>query len=57
MFTQLTLATAMVLTTAVIHLTGLAILVRLLRSHSRTFSKLRIMPLTLLLSAALRGAH
>lgn len=52
MFTQLTLATAMVLITAIIHLVGLAVLVRLLRSHSRVFGKLRIMPLTLLFSAA-----
>lgn len=53
MFTQLTLATVMVLATAIIHLVGLAVLVRLLRSHSRMFSTLRIMPFTLLLSAAI----
>ena len=51
MLLQLTLATAMVLGTVLIHLFGLAALVRVLRSHSRFFRKLRIMPLTLLLTA------
>ena len=53
MLLQLTLATAMVLGTVLIHLFGLAALVRVLRSHSRFFRKLRIMPLTLLLTATL----
>jgi hypothetical protein len=51
MLLQLTLATIMVVTIVVIHLTGLAMLTRALRSHSRLFRQLRIMPLTLLLAA------
>lgn len=51
MLVQLTLATAMVIATAMTHLLGLAILTRILRSHSRMFRRLRIMPLTLLLAA------
>ena len=50
MLVQLILATAMVTGIALIHLVGLAMLTRLLRSHSRAFRKLRIMPLTLLLA-------
>jgi hypothetical protein len=52
-FNQLILATLMVLITAIVHLVGLAVLVRLLKSHSRVFGKLRIMPLTLVLSASI----
>jgi voltage-gated potassium channel len=51
MLVQLTLATTMVVTTVLIHLFGLAILMRVLRSHTRIFRKLTIMPLTLLLAA------
>ena len=51
MLVQLTLATAMVVATVLIHLFGLAILMRLLRSHTRIFRKFAIMPLTLLLAA------
>jgi voltage-gated potassium channel Kch len=51
MLVQLVLATAMVVTTVLIHLLGLAILMRVLRSHTRIFRKLTIMPLTLLLAA------
>lgn len=51
MLVQLSLATLMVVITALIHLFGLAILMRLLRSHSRILRKHRIMPLTLLLAA------
>lgn len=51
MLVQLTLATAMVVATVLIHLFGLAILMRVLRSHTRVFRKLAIMPLTLLLAA------
>jgi hypothetical protein len=50
MLIQLGLATIMALVTGLIHLTGLALLTRVLRSHSRAFRSLRIMPLTLLLS-------
>lgn len=50
---QLILATVMVTATGLIHLIGLALLARVLRSHSRAFRKLRIMPLTLLLAATI----
>jgi len=53
MLIQLVLASAMVVVTVLVHLTGLAILMRVLRSHSRLFSALRIMPLTLLLAVAI----
>ena len=53
MLVQLILATAMVVTTVLIHLFGLAILIRVLRSHTRVFRKLTIMPLTLLLVATI----
>lgn len=53
MLIELSLATAMVVLTALIHLTGLGLLTRVLRSHSRLFRQLRIMPLTLLMTAAL----
>ena len=53
MLVQLILASFMVIVTVLVHLTGLAILLRLLRSHSRLLSALRIMPLTLLLAAAI----
>ena len=53
MLIQLGLATVMALSTGLIHLTGLALLTRALRSHSRTFRRLRIMPLTLLLFATI----
>lgn len=53
MLIQLILASAMVIVTVLVHLTGLAILLRLLKSHSRIFSALRILPLTLLLGASI----
>lgn len=53
MLTELLLATGMVILTAVIHLTGLGLLTRLLRSHSRVMRRLKIRPLTLLLTATL----
>lgn len=53
MLLQLTLATAMVAITVLVHLTGLAILMRVLRSHTRIFRELAIMPLTLLLAATI----
>jgi hypothetical protein len=43
----------MVVLTVLVHLVGLAILMRLLRSHGRLFAALRIMPLTMLLAAAI----
>ena len=51
MLIQLTLATVVVTVIALIHLLGLALVTRVLRSHSRAFASLRIMPLTLLLTA------
>ncbi len=51
MLIQLILATLMVVTIALVHLSGLAILTRILRSHSRLMRKLQIRPLTLLLTA------
>jgi len=53
MLVQLILATTMVAVTALIHLVGLAILMRVLRTHTRIFGKLTIMPLTLLLAATI----
>lgn len=53
MLLQLMLASAMVVVTVLVHLFGLAILMRLLRSHSRLFAALRIMPLTALLGATI----
>ncbi len=53
MLNQLALASVMVVITVMVHLTGLNLVMRLLRSHSRFIRKLRITPLTLLLSASL----
>ena len=53
MLIQLILATIMVLLTVIIHLLGLAVLIRLLRSHHRVMRAVRFMPLTLLLGASL----
>lgn len=52
MLVQLTLASFMVLVTVIVHLVGLAVLSRLLRSHHRLMHPMRIMPLTILLAAA-----
>lgn len=53
MFNQLALASVMVVITVMVHLIGLNLVMRLLRSHSRFIRNLRITPLTLLLSASL----
>ena len=53
MLIQLILASVMVVVTVMIHLVGLTVLMRLLRSHGRFVRKLRIRPLTLLLAASL----
>jgi hypothetical protein len=53
MAVELLVATFMVIVIVVVHLVGLAILVRLLRSHNRLLRELRIMPLTLLLAATI----
>ena len=50
---QLLLATAVVVPVVILHLVGLALLVRAMRSHSRVFRSVRIRPLTLLLSVIL----
>jgi hypothetical protein len=52
-FIQLVIATLMVLVTVIIHLVGLAVLVRILRSHSRLFQSPRILPISLLIGAAM----
>jgi hypothetical protein len=51
MLNQLILATVVVLALILVHLLGLAVLTRLLRSHSRVMRSVRIMPFTLLASA------
>lgn len=51
MLSQLILATAMVLLIGLIHLVGLAMLTRVLRSSSKGFRSVRILPLTILLEA------
>src|SRR4249919_1470885 len=53
MLDQLILATILVMAIVIIHLCGLAILTRLLRSHSRVLRSVRIMPLTLLAGATI----
>jgi hypothetical protein len=52
MIAQLSLATVMALVTVSVHLFGLAILVRLLRTHQRLLAKLKLAPMTVLLGAA-----
>lgn len=51
MFPELTLATLMAFLTGCIHLLGLAIVTRVLRSHSNVFRSLRFLPSTLVLVA------
>lgn len=53
MLNQLSLASAMVLITVLVHLTGLAVLVRILRSNHKLMQPLTVSPLVLLLIAAL----
>ena len=53
MILQLTLASVLVIVTVLVHLVGLALLVRLLRSHGRLLEAARIMPLTMLLNASI----
>ena len=53
MLNQLVMATLMVVVMALTHLIGLALLTRILRSHSRLMGKLRILPLTVLLIASI----
>ena len=50
---ELILATVTVLAIMIVHLFGLAILTRILRSHSRAMSEVRLLPLTLLLVAGI----
>ena len=49
MVTQLLFATFMVIVMAAIHLLGLAILTRVLRSHSRMMRRMKLLPLTVLM--------
>jgi hypothetical protein len=53
MIHQLILASLMVLVTVAIHLLGLGMLIRLLRSHRRSWPAVRSAPIALLLVAAL----
>ena len=53
MLLQLVIASAMVMVTVVVHLIGLGVLVRLLRSHHQRVGRFRIAPLTLLFGASL----
>ena len=53
MFTQLALAMVAVTLIGLIHLIGLALLTRVLRSHHKLFRSFRMMPPTLLLMATL----
>ncbi|HEX6603978.1 MAG TPA: ion channel [Sphingomicrobium sp.] len=53
MLVQLILASAMVIATVLLHLIGLAVLMRVLRSHSLLLAPLRIMPLTVLVGASI----
>jgi voltage-gated potassium channel len=53
MLIQLALSSVMGVITAMVHLIGLNLVMGILRSHSRFIRKLRITPLTLLLSASL----
>lgn len=53
MAAQLLFATLMVLLTAIVHLLGLALLTRALRSHSRVMRRVRILPVTVLLIASI----
>jgi hypothetical protein len=51
--TELIFATFMVLAIILVHLTGLAILTRLLRSHSQVMRRVRLLPFTLLMGASI----
>ena len=53
MLNQLIFATFMVLVMTFVHLVGLGLLTRVLRSHGRAMGRLRILPLTVLLIAAI----
>ena len=50
---ELLLATTIVVLIVIFHLTGLGLLLRALRSHSRVYRSLRALPLTLLLTVTL----
>jgi len=50
---ELLIATAMAILVVIFHLMGLALLLRAMRSHSKVFRTMRILPLTLLLSVTL----
>lgn len=53
LLTQLLLASAMVVLTVIMHLTGLALLARSLRVGMRLPARLRLAPITLLIAAAI----
>jgi voltage-gated potassium channel len=52
MLIQLVLA-FLVIVTVLVHLTGLAVVLRVLRSHSRMFGMVHVIPFTLLVTAAI----
>ena len=53
MVTQLVFATFMVIVMAAIHLIGLAMLTRVLRSHSKVMRRMKILPVTVLMIASI----
>lgn len=53
MLTQLSLASVMVVVTVLVHLTGLAVLVRILRSNHWLIRPLKMTPLAILLGASI----
>ena len=53
MLTQLAIASRMVVIVVLMHLTGLALLIRMLRSHHRLLLKMHVNPLALLICASL----
>jgi hypothetical protein len=53
MLIQLALASFMVVITVLIHLVGLAMIIRMIRSEQSLFRRLRFSPLTVLLGATI----
>lgn len=53
MITQLSLASLMALVTVMVHLFGLAVLVRILRGHHRLSASTKATPITLLMGASM----
>lgn len=53
MVNQLVLASIMVVLTVLIHLVGLSVMIRILRSHWKVLRSVRVLPLALLLGASI----